>query len=146
MAPGEAHKKIDGPMNALAKIGGAEIAALVGAILEASNQDIPILIDGLIVTAAALVAATISPNACRIMFLSTKSVEPGQIAAVARIQELAETNNITVPTSPALDMGLRMGEATGGLLAVPLLRSAAALINEMGTIAEILEPPVGDDQ
>jgi len=132
------HKKIESPMDALAKIGGAEIAALVGAILQASEQSIPILIDGLIATAAALVAASISPTSCRIMFLCTKSTEPGQNAAIAKIQELAEKNDVLAPTAPVLDMSLRMGEATGALMAVPLLRSAAAVLKSMGTIADIL--------
>lgn len=132
------HSEIDSPMDALAKLGGAEIAALVGAILEASERGLPVLIDGFIVTAAALVAGCISPPACRIMFLATKSTERGQSAAIDAIRELARKNDVLAPANPVLDMGLRMGEATGALVALPILRSAAEVLNSMGTIADIL--------
>jgi nicotinate-nucleotide--dimethylbenzimidazole phosphoribosyltransferase len=129
---------IKGGTDTLAKLGGAEIASLVGAMLEASERNIPILIDGFIVTAAALVAANISPNACRIMFLTTQSGEKGQATATDSIQSIAAANGIPAPERPALAMNLRMGEATAALLAVPILRSAAAVLTDMGTIEDIL--------
>ena len=132
------HRPILSPMEALAKVGGAEISALVGAILEASEQSVPILVDGFVVTTAALVAACLSPDSCRVMFLATKSVEPGQMAAIRTLKDIARSNDVLVPPDPIFDMGLRMGEATGALMAVPLMRSAAAMVNEMGTIADIL--------
>ena len=124
--------------DALARLGGAEIASLVGAMLEASERNVPILVDGFIVTAAALVATNISPNVCRIMFLTSQSAENGQVAAIESMQCIAATNGIPTPERPALAMNLRMGEATAALLAVPILRSAAAVLSDMGTIQDIL--------
>jgi nicotinate-nucleotide--dimethylbenzimidazole phosphoribosyltransferase len=126
------------PAMVLSKVGGAEIAALVGAILEASERNISILIDGFIVTAAALVAVGIKPCVCNVLFLSTKSAEKGQVAAVKHIQATAKKSKLPVPADPVLSMGLRMGEATGALLAVPILQSAASMVTQMSTIQEIL--------
>ena len=114
----EKHRSIASPMDALARLGGAEIAALVGAILEASEHDIPILLDGFIVIAAALVAVTMKPSTSRIMFPATKSVEPGQIVAIAKLQEVARSNDLPAPPDPIFDMGLRMGEGTGAYLCI----------------------------
>lgn len=131
-------RHIKGGIEALARVGGAEIASLVGAMLEASERDVAILVDGFIVTAAALVAASISPNACRNMFFSSQSAEKGQATAIESIQRIAASNGIPVPPSPALAMNLRMGEASAALLAVPILRSSVAILSEMGTIQDIL--------
>lgn len=122
----------------LSRVGGAEIAALVGAMLEASDRSIPLLIDGFIVTAAALVAVGIQPSVCKILFLCTKSAEKGQLAAVKKIQEIARNSNLPAPADPVLSMGLRMGEGTGALLAAPILQSAASMVTNMATIQEIL--------
>lgn len=124
--------------DALAKLGGAEIASLVGAMLEASERSVPVLVDGFIVTAAALVATNMSPNTCRILFFSSQSAEKGQLAAIKSIQDIAMENGIPISATPALAMNLRMGEATAALLAVPILRSAAAVVADMGTIQDIL--------
>jgi pyruvate/2-oxoglutarate dehydrogenase complex dihydrolipoamide acyltransferase (E2) component len=127
---------------ALAKLGGAEIAALVGAILEASERDVPVLVDGFVVTAAALVAAAISPAACRVMFFASASGdETGQGAAMAKVRAIARENGIDIQEGPALSMGLRMGEGSGAMLAAPILRSAAEVLNGMGTIRELLSSP-----
>ena len=129
---------------ALAKLGGAEIAALVGAILEASERDVPVLVDGFVVTAAALVAAAISPAACRVMFFASKSGdETGQGAAMAKVRAIARENGIDIQEGPALSMGLRMGEGSGAMLAAPILRSAAEVLNRMGTIKELLSSDAG---
>lgn len=125
----------------LCKVGGAEIAALVGAILEASQRNIAVLVDGFIVTTAALVAAGMNPNVCRVLFFATKSAERGQIIAVQRIQSISRDNNLPIPSGPALSMGLRMGEGTGALLAVPILQSACSVVCNMATIQQILAPP-----
>ena len=124
--------------DALTKFGGAEIAALVGALLEASEQNVAVLVDGFIVTAATLVAVNLSPNVCRVLFFTSQSAEKGQQAAVDMIRAIAKKNNIPLPAPPALSMGLRMGEATAALLAVPILRSTTTLFRDMATIQEIL--------
>lgn len=131
------------PAMVLSKVGGAEIAALVGAILEASDhpRGIALLIDGFIVTAAALVAVSMKPSVCNALFLSTKSAEQGQMVAISHIQSIARHAHLPVPSDPVLSMGLRMGEGTGALLAVPILQGAAAMIKDTATIQEILFRP-----
>jgi len=129
---------IQGAMDALERLGGAEIAALVGAILEASERNLAILVDGFIVTTAALLAALLSPYVCRVLLLATQSAEIGQLAAIQRIQSIAQENGIPRLESPAITMGLRMGEASAALLAVPILRIATVVLSEMGTIQDII--------
>lgn len=124
--------------DALAKLGGAEIAAMVGALLEASSQDIAVLVDGFIATAAALVAVTISPDVCRVLFFASLSAEPGQTAAIERIQAIASESQVPMDGCPVLSMNLRMGEATAALLAVPILRCSAKVLCNMATIEDIL--------
>ncbi|CAB9510508.1 Nicotinate-nucleotide--dimethylbenzimidazole phosphoribosyltransferase [Seminavis robusta] len=124
--------------DALTKLGGAEIAALVGAFLEASQLDVAVLVDGFIATAAALVAVSISPNVCHVLFFTSHSAEPGQRAALEKIHAIARENNFPVDECPVLSMGLRMGEATAALLAVPILRSSAMVLSDMATIQDIL--------
>ncbi|CAJ1957496.1 unnamed protein product [Cylindrotheca closterium] len=125
-------------LEALAKLGGAEIASLVGAFLEASTREIPVLVDGFIATAAALVAVAISPNVCNVLFFTSQSAEIGQRAALEKIQEIAMANGLPIDNIPALSMGLRMGEGTAALLAVPILRSSANVLSDMATIQDIL--------
>ena len=122
----------------LAKFGGAEIAAIVGAILQASEQNMPVIVDGFIVTVAALVASILSPNAVRVMFFATSSAEKGQAIALLKIRDISMQNGIPVPAVPALSMQLRMGEATGALIAVPILRCACRVLCEMATLEQII--------
>lgn len=126
------------PFSILSKVGGAEVAALVGAMIEASNRNIAVLVDGFIVTAAALVAVRMKPNVCNTLFFSTKSVEKGQETAIKAIQAIALEHNIPIPASPILSMNLRMGECTGALLSVPILKSSTAMVANMATIQDIL--------
>ena len=123
---------------ALANLGGAEIAALVGAMLEAADRNVAVLVDGFIATAAALVAVSMSPNVCHVLFLTSNSAEKGQRAAIDQIQAIATENDVPVPASPILSMNLRMGEGTAALLSVPILQSAAAIMQDMATIQDIL--------
>ncbi|MCB9765490.1 MAG: nicotinate-nucleotide--dimethylbenzimidazole phosphoribosyltransferase [Alphaproteobacteria bacterium] len=116
------------PMGALADLGGFEIAALVGCMLEASSQRIPILLDGFIVGAAALVAVRHRPELARALMPATASAEPGHRAVIEALGTPA----------PLLDWGLRLGEASGAALLIPACRSASALLHEMATLAEVL--------
>ena len=124
--------------DSLAKLGGTEIAAAVGAMLEASNKDIAVLVDGFIATVAALAAVAISPNVCHALFFASHSAEPGQRVAIEAIRAIASENKIPMDECPVLSMNLRMGEATAGLLAVPILRCAAKVLSDMASIQEIL--------
>jgi len=133
------HQAVQSPKEALRVFGGAEIAAMVGCMLEASEQGKAIMVDGFIATSAALVAVSMNPACAQALFLSTKSTEVGQVAALRQIHAIAgEHDDVVPPAPPALDMSLRMGEGTGALLAVPLLNAAANILTTMGTIDEIM--------
>jgi nicotinate-nucleotide--dimethylbenzimidazole phosphoribosyltransferase len=113
------------PLAWLGRVGGFEIAALVGAYIAAAQCGLPVLVDGFITTAAALVAVRIQP-ACRDwMFFAHRSRERGH----ARLLEALQAE-------PLLDLGLRLGEASGAAAAVPLLRLACELHNHMATFAQ----------
>jgi nicotinate-nucleotide--dimethylbenzimidazole phosphoribosyltransferase len=126
------------PLLPLQKFGGAEIAALVGGMLECSDRDVPILVDGFMVTTAVLFACQIDPTVTRLLLFATQSTEKGQAIALMEIDEIARLNNIPALVTPALNMYLRMGEATGALLAIPLVRSACAIVSELATLNELL--------
>ena len=106
----------------LASVGGFEIGGLAGVILAGAAHHVPVVLDGFITTAAALVAATLAPNARHALFASHRSVEPGHAIALAHLG-----------LEPYLDLGLRLGEGTGGALFIPVARAAAAIYSEMAT-------------
>ncbi|KAL3809576.1 hypothetical protein ACHAXA_005792 [Cyclostephanos tholiformis] len=126
------------PRGALRAVGGAEIASIVGGMLECSSRDVPVLVDGYIVTTSAMIASMIDPLVTRLLIFATKSTEVGQRVALDEIRRIASANDVPPPVMPALDMRLRMGEATGALLAVPLIRSACAIVTELATLNEVL--------
>lgn len=115
----------DQPLEVLRRLGGFEIAALTGAYVRAAQLGLPVLADGFISTAAALIAIDINPAVADWLLLSHTSAEPGHFFAVAELKQ-----------QPLLDLGLRLGEGSGAAVAVPLLRMACALHNRMATFAE----------
>jgi nicotinate-nucleotide--dimethylbenzimidazole phosphoribosyltransferase len=114
-----------GPVEALAAVGGLEIAGLVGVILESASARRPVIIDGFISGAAALAAAAIAPTVSEYMVASHRSQELGHGAVLDRLG-----------LRPLLDLDLRLGEGTGAALALPIVRAAVSLINEMATFDE----------
>jgi len=106
-------------------VGGFEINAMVGAYVYCAQAGLPILVDGFISSAAALAAVRINPQVKEWMFVAHRSAEPGHSAIV-------ESLGLT----PILDLGMRLGEASGAATALPLLRLACALHNEMATFDE----------
>ena len=110
------------PVGVLADVGGLEIAALVGAILASAEAEVPLVLDGFITGAAALVAAAIAPAAVPRMIASHRSAEPGHRIV---LEALA--------LQPLLDLELRLGEGTGAALVLPLIRAASAILAEMAT-------------
>lgn len=117
-------------LGALADLGGLEIAALTGAMQRAAERGIPVLVDGFICTAAARVAVGAWPEARPFLIPATQSTEPGHAALLGALE------------GPALlDLGLRLGEASGAALAIPLARAACAVTAEMATLAEVLGAP-----
>ncbi|KAK1869865.1 hypothetical protein I4F81_012330 [Pyropia yezoensis] len=134
------------PRGVLAAVGGVEVAALVGAIHQAARQRVAVLVDGAIVSVAALVAVRLEPAAAGCLFLATRSAEAGHGACVAALADTIWGAGGAPPhgaPAAALAMGLRLGEATGALLAVPLLRAAAAVYTEMATLDEVLAAAEG---
>jgi nicotinate-nucleotide--dimethylbenzimidazole phosphoribosyltransferase len=111
--------------NTIASMTGLEIAAIAGFQIAAAEAGIPTVIDGAITTAAALIAAHLSPSATSAMIASHLSTEPAHAAALAKLS-----------LTPALQFGMRLGEGTGALALLPLLDLAAAIINDMGTLQE----------
>lgn len=115
------------PFEVLRQFGGLEIAMMVGAIHGAAHRRTPIVIDGFICTAAALAAIRLRPAARNICLFAHRSAEAGHDRMLN-----------TLGAEPLLDLGLRLGEGTGALLAVPLLRAAAALLSEVASLDDVL--------
>ena len=113
------------PVDVLAKVGGLEIAGLVGVILGAASRRIPVLVDGFISGAAALVATELCPAARAYLIAAHSSVEVGHRLMLERM-ELA----------PLLSLDLRLGEGTGAVMAMQLVDDAVAVLAEMATFVE----------
>jgi nicotinate-nucleotide--dimethylbenzimidazole phosphoribosyltransferase len=113
------------PLLALERLGGFEIAALVGANLACAQQGLPALVDGFICSVAALTAVRLNPSCREWLLFAHQGAEPGHHCV---LQALA--------AEPLLQLGLRLGEGSGAALAVPLLQLACRLHNEMATFAE----------
>ena len=109
-------------MDVLEAVGGFEIAMMVGAMLQAASERRVILVDGFIASAAALLATRLAPNAQDFMVFCHVGSENGHRLM---LHDLGVT--------PLLDIGLRLGEGTGALLAWPLVQSAAKFLNEMAS-------------
>lgn len=114
------------PLGALAAVGGLEHAALVGVILSGAIDRVPIVLDGVSANAAALVAVARCPDARGYLVAGHRSTEPGAAIALAHLG-----------LDPVLDLGLRLGEGTGGLLAVPIAVAAARILTQMTTLSEL---------
>lgn len=112
-------------IDVLAKVGGFEIGGIAGLILGAASLRKPVLVDGFISTAGALIAATLSPAASEYMIAAHKSVERGHRAALEKLGKL-----------PLLDLGLRLGEGTGAALAMSIVAAAGAILTEVATFDE----------
>jgi nicotinate-nucleotide--dimethylbenzimidazole phosphoribosyltransferase len=113
------------PLGVLASVGGLEIAALVGVIAGAGAAHVPVILDGFITGAAALVASALEPKASGCMVAATRSPEPGHGLVLGRLE-----------LEPLLELELRLGEGSGAALALPLFSAALAVLDEMATFAE----------
>ena len=113
------------PLDVLSKVGGLEIAGLVGVMVGAAAHRIPILVDGFISGAAALIAAALHPALKDSLIASHCSAEPGHRTILALLG-----------LTPLLDLEMRLGEGTGAALAMPLVEAALALYQEMATFKE----------
>jgi nicotinate-nucleotide--dimethylbenzimidazole phosphoribosyltransferase len=110
-------------------VGGLEIAAIAGAIIAAAQSRIPVLVDGFIVSVAALSAVRLNPSCRPYLLFSHRSAERGHRLVLDALD-----------ARPLLDLDLRLGEGSGAALALPILRLACALHNRMATFAEAAVP------
>ncbi|WP_431886660.1 nicotinate-nucleotide--dimethylbenzimidazole phosphoribosyltransferase [Micromonospora wenchangensis] len=110
------------PLGVLAAVGGLEHAALAGLILGAAARRVPVLLDGVIAVSAALAAAALAPDAVGAMVAGHRSVEPGATVALRHLG-----------LDPLVDLGLRLGEGTGALLALPVVTGAVRVLHEVAT-------------
>lgn len=116
---------LDDPVAVGRALGGFEIAALTGAYIAAAQAGIAVLVDGFICSAAALTALRLNPSIRDYLIFSHCSAEKGHHTLMQHMQ-----------AAPLMDLNLRLGEGSGAALAVPLLRAACALHNEMATFAD----------
>jgi len=116
------HPGVRDPLGALAAFGGCEIAMMAGAMLAGAQRRMVIMVDGFIVTSALLVAARLRPAVLDYCVFAHNSAEAGHERALAALG-----------AKPLLNLGLRLGEGTGGALAWPLMVSAVGFLREMAT-------------
>ena len=116
------HAAARAPLAALAAVGGFEIAMMAGAMLQAASERRGILVDGFIAGAATLGARGLNPHCADYMVYTHRSAEAGHRLMLNQLQ-----------AQPLLDLGMRLGEGSGALVAWPLVQSAALLMNEMAS-------------
>jgi nicotinate-nucleotide--dimethylbenzimidazole phosphoribosyltransferase len=119
-------RRLGDPLEVLADVGGLEIAALAGFVVGGVAARVPVLVDGLIALAGTLVAHRLAPGVAQRCIAGHRSPEPGASVALEHLG-----------LAPVLDLGLRLGEGTGGCLAVPLVQAAARVLAEMATLEEL---------
>jgi len=112
-------------LDVLSKVGGAEIGAIAGLCLGAAAEGLPVVVDGFISTAGALIAYAIEPRVAEYMFSAHRSVEIGQGAMLRKMG-----------LEPIVDLGMRLGEGTGSALAMMLMESGLRIYREMATFAD----------
>ncbi|WP_163800147.1 nicotinate-nucleotide--dimethylbenzimidazole phosphoribosyltransferase [Mycolicibacterium sediminis] len=113
------------PVALLRVCGGADLAAMAGFCAQAAVRRTPVLLDGVVVTAAALAADRMAPGARQWWQAGHRSVEPAHTLALSRLG-----------LEPIVDLGMRLGEGTGAAVALPVLRAAVATLASMATFAE----------
>ena len=121
-----AGSRIDDPMETLTALGSADLAAATGYLLAAARDGVPVLLDGLMSVACALTADRLEPGAAAWFAAGHRSTEPAQSLALAKLG-----------LDPLLDLGLRLGEGSGAVAAVPLVRSAVALLSDVALLSEL---------
>ena len=115
---------LESPLGILRCVGGFEIAAMCGFCLGAASRRVPVVTDGFIATAAAVLAARLCPASSGYLFASHRSTEPGHVYLLAILER-----------KPLLDLGMRLGEGTGAALAMKLIQATVAAFTRMATFA-----------
>ncbi|MFI2708359.1 nicotinate-nucleotide--dimethylbenzimidazole phosphoribosyltransferase, partial [Nocardioides sp. CER28] len=114
------------PVETLTALGSADLAATTGYLLAAAQEGVPVLLDGLMSVACALTADRVEPGAAAWFAAGHRSTEPAQSLALAKMG-----------LEPLLDLGLRLGEGSGAVAAVPVLRSAGSLLRDVALLSEL---------
>lgn len=118
-------KNFSDPFKILQCVGGYEIAAMTGAVLAGARYSIPVVVDGWIVSAAALAAVRLNPNALDYLFFAHQSEERGHRYVLESLE-----------AQPILNLSMRLGEASGAALAMSILEAAVHIYNEVATFAD----------
>ena len=119
------YEPLTDPLDWLMAVGGYEIAAIAGGMLQAAENQMAILVDGFIATAALLIAHAVDPNVLDYCVFCHKSDEAGH---ALMLDYLAG--------KPLLNLGMRLGEGSGCAVAYPIITAAVAMLNEMATFAD----------
>ncbi|MGA9100544.1 nicotinate-nucleotide--dimethylbenzimidazole phosphoribosyltransferase [Aeromicrobium sp.] len=121
-----AGERVDDSIDTLTALGSPDIAAAAGFMAAAAEAGIPVLLDGLISVASALMAERIAPGAQAWFAAGHRSTEPAQALALEKLG-----------LDPVLDLGMRLGEGSGAVAAVPIVRSAALLLRDVARLADL---------
>ncbi|MFZ2238747.1 MAG: nicotinate-nucleotide--dimethylbenzimidazole phosphoribosyltransferase, partial [Gordonia amarae] len=113
------------PLTMLATVAGADLTAMAGFLAQAAVRKTPVIVDGVIVTATALVAEQLAPGAVQWWVAGHRSVEPAHAAALEHLD-----------LEPIMEMSMRLGEGTGAVLALPVVQSAIDVLTSMATFGE----------
>ncbi|MGJ9411706.1 nicotinate-nucleotide--dimethylbenzimidazole phosphoribosyltransferase [Aeromicrobium sp. CF4.19] len=119
--------RVDDAVDRLTALGSADLAATVAFLVEAARSGVPVVLDGLISVACALTAEDLAPGASAWFVAGHRSTEPAQGLALDKLG-----------LEPIIDVGMRLGEGSGAVAAVPLLRSAALLLSETALLRDVL--------
>jgi nicotinate-nucleotide--dimethylbenzimidazole phosphoribosyltransferase len=120
------HDRTVDPVDTLTALGSADIAAAAGFMVAAARAGVPVLLDGLISVSSALLAERLAPGAAAWFAAGHRSTEPAQTLALDKLGLV-----------PVLDLGMRLGEGSGAVAAVPLVRSAALLLRGVALLADL---------
>lgn len=115
------------PVETLQALGSADLAASAAFLASAAHAGVPVLLDGVISVAAAVLADRLAPGASAWFAAGHRSTEPGQQVALDKLG-----------LEPILDLGMRLGEGSGAVAAVPIVRSAGLLLSDMALLADLL--------
>lgn len=119
--------RVDDPVDTLTALGSADLAASAGFMVAAARAGIPVLLDGVISVAAAIMADRLAPGASAWFAAGHRSTEPAQSFALEKFG-----------LEPIIDLGLRLGEGSGAVAAVPIVRSAALVLRDVALLADLL--------
>ncbi|KQV69488.1 nicotinate-nucleotide--dimethylbenzimidazole phosphoribosyltransferase [Nocardioides sp. Root122] len=122
-----AEGRTDDPIEVLTALGSADLAATTGFLVAASTLGTPVLLDGLMSVACAVVAEAMAPGASAWWIAGHRSTEPAQTLALK-----------SLGLEPLLDVGMRLGEGSGAVTALPLLRSGIAVLRDVALLSEVL--------